>query len=231
MALPSVTAASVMDDAAALLNDVNKTSFTYVVQIPYLNIALKELRKHFELSNLSITDQTNTTPIILAAAVTELSFTSTPALPANLVDIRKAWQRPTGSGQQYVPLPRIDGLPMEMNGIAINTLYGYVWEDQKMKFLPANVNTDIVLEYIQELFPIIALSTDTINCRNGDSYLAARTAALIAKYVSEDDMRSQELNTTASIALDEVLGIGAKGKQQMVTRRRPFRQSFKSRGY
>lgn len=235
MASINLVASEVMDDAAALLNDSAKSVYDYTVQIPYLNIALKELRKHFELANLPATDQTSAV-IVLATGQETLEFAPDPVvpnttyLPNDLVDIRRAWQRPTGSGQQFIPLNRLSGLPIPLEGVEVNYLYGYIWEDQMMKFLPANVANDIKLEYVRQLFPLIEESDDEILCINGDSFLAARTAALIAKYVEENEPRSTELNATAGTFLEEVIGIGTKGNQTKVTRRRPFRRGFKSRG-
>lgn len=236
MATINLLASEVMDDAAALLNDVAKNTYTYTVQIPYLNIALKELRKHFELSNLPATDQTTSSPITLVAGETEITFEPDPVvpgvdyLPNDLVDIRRAWQRPTGTSQQYIPLPRLGGLPVSLENAEINILYGYVWEDQMMKFLACTTDIDIKLEYVRQLFPLITDSTDEILCINGDSFLANRTGALVAKHVEGNDERATTLDAAAGLFLDEVLGIGAKGNQAKVTRRRPFRGSYKSRG-
>ncbi len=232
MASIDLTAGMVMDDSAALLNDAAKEQFgAYTTQLPYLNIALKELRKHFERANIPATDQTSAV-ILIAINQRTLEFnTAGPAskLPDDLVDIRVAWQRPTGSGQTFIPLPRLNGLPVPLEGVEINYLYGYVWEDQMMKWLPANCPTDIKLEYVRQLFPTVTTANSPILCINGDSFLAARTAALVAKYVEENEPRSQELNATAGAMLEDVIGIGTKGNQSFVTRRRPFRGGYKTR--
>lgn len=228
-----IFASDVMGDAAAFLNDVNLTTYTYAVQIPYLNIAQKELRKHFALANVNITDETTSDPLVLPAGQDNIQYFQAPAveLPSDLIDIRRAWQRPTGSGQQYIPLPRLGGLPIELQGIEVNYLYGYVWERQMMKFLPANVDTDIKLEYIFNILPLITSENDEIVCNFSDSFLAARTAALVAKHVEENDTRATELNATAGVFLEEVIGIATKNNQSRNTRRRPFRAGFKNRGY
>lgn len=234
MATIDLLASEVMDDAAALLNDVNKSLYSYTVQIPYLNIALKELRKHFELASLNATDQTTSPALVLSAGATFLDFsTSTPdVLPEDLVDIRRAWQRPTGTGQQYIPLDRLSGLPIQLeNNVPINYLYGYVWEDQMMKFLAANVDTDIKLEYVRQLFPLITDPSDPILCINGDSFLSNRTGALVARHVEQNKERAGELDAAANLFLEEVIGISAKGNQSRNTRRRPFRRGYKNRGY
>lgn len=233
MAAVFIFASEIMDDAAAFLNDVNRTTYTYAVQIPYLNIALKEMKKHFALANVNITDETTSDPLVLPAGQDNIQYFQAPdvELPEDLVDIRRAWQRPTGSGQQYIPLPRLGGLPIELQGIEVNYLYGYVWERQMMKFLPANVDTDIKLEYIFNILEPVTSEFDEISVNYSDSFLSSRTAALVARHVEENVERAQMLDAQAGVFLDEVIGIAAKGNQPRNTRRRPFRQGFKNRGY
>ena len=230
MAAVWILASDIMDDAAAFLNDANKTTYTYAVQMPYLNIALKEMRKHFALANVNVTDETSAT-LVLPAGQDRLEYAQTPdvELPDDLVDIRRAWQRPTGASQQFIPLNRLDGLPLELEGVEVNYLYGYVWERQMMKFLPANVRTDIKLEYIFNICEIVTDPDDEIVVNFSDSFLASRTAALVARHVEENEARAIALDSQAGLFLDEVIGISAKGNQSRNTRRRPFRQGYKSR--
>ena len=49
-----------------------------------------------------------------------------------------------------------------------------------------------------------------------------------AKYIGENPARSDELNALAMVGKDRVIGISTKGRQSITTRRRPFRQGFKS---
>lgn len=232
MASVVVLASELMDDAAAFLNDVNRTTYTYAVQIPYLNIALKEMKKHFALASVNITDETTSDPLVLPAGQSTLEYAQAPdvELPEDLVDIRRAWQRPTGSGQQYVPLNRLSGLPMELEGIEVNYLYGYVWERQMMKFLPANVDTDIILEYIYNILDPVVNEFQEINVNYSDSFISSRLAALLARFVEENKERAQDLDAQAGVFLDEVIAISTKGNQARNTRRRPFRQGYKNRG-
>jgi hypothetical protein len=232
MAAVWIFASDIMDDAATFLNDAGKTTYTYAVQIPYLNIALKEMKKHFALANVNITDETSA-ELRIPAGQDRLEYFQAPSveLPEDLVDIRRAWQRPTGTSQQYTPLSRLDGLPIELEGIEVNYFYGYVWERQMMKFLPATVDIDIKLEYIFNICEPVVAATDEISVNYSDSFLAARTAALLARHVEENIPRADTLDATAGVFLEEVLGISAKGNQSRNTRRRPFRQGYKSRGY
>lgn len=234
MASAILYASEVMDASAALLNDVSKTHYTYIIQIPYLNVALKELQEYFEQNSVPVTDQQSAVKT-LVAGTTELAFDTDPptvgavVLPNDLVEIQKVWQRTSGI-DPYVPCGKLDGLPLNQAGIETSQFLGYVWESQIMKFLPANVDIDLKLEYIRELFGTITDSDDPINVINSASFLINRTGALVAEYVEENESRATKLNATAGIALDRSLGISAKGRQSMVTRRKGFRAGFKRRG-
>lgn len=234
MASAIVTAGEVMDLSAALVNDVNKTLYTYAIQIPYLNMALKELQEYFEQNNVPVTDKESAvincpagTVIVPFPPVPPIALT--PYLPDDLVEIQKVWQRTEGI-DPYIPLGRVDGPQLNLAGIETSQFAGYWWEAQAMNFMPSNTDIDIKLEYIRELFPVITVSTDPINVVNCQSFLINRNAALVAEYIEENEERAAKLNATAGIALDRSLGISAKGRQGMVTRRKPFRAGYKRRG-
>ena len=59
MSTTSLIAGDVMDRAAALMNDAAKTDYTYVAQLPYLNMAIDELVESLEESNNSPTNKTS----------------------------------------------------------------------------------------------------------------------------------------------------------------------------
>lgn len=235
MASAVLLASEVMNASAALLNDVARSNFgAYTTQIPYLNIALDELQEFFALNNVPVTDQQSAV-INCPAGTIIIPFPpdpvipNTPYLPTDLEEIQKVWQRTEGI-DPYIPCNRLDGQPLNLAGVQTSQFYGYVWESQAMKFLPANIDIDIKLEYIRQIFTEITAEDDEINVLNSRSYLENRTAALVAEFVEENDVRATKLNAAAGIALDRSLGISTKGRQGMVTRRMPFRAKFKRRG-
>jgi hypothetical protein len=223
------TAADVMDGAASLLNDTARSVYSYTVQLPYLNMAIQELQETFQLNNIPVTD-INSAVINVPSGTSEITFGGSPALPSDLIDIQKAWQRQEGI-DPYIPLSRLHAIPLELSGVETTQLYGYTWQSQKMQFLPANTDIDIKLEYIRELFAPLTASDDEINIINAKTFLQNRTAALMAQYVEENPDRAGTLNANAGMALDTSVGISAKGLQGMVTRRKPFRSGYKVRGW
>lgn len=222
-------ASTVMDLVAGLMNDTAKAVYTYAVQIPYLNMALLELREKYELNNIPVTE-TSSEEIDVPAGDTEITFgaTTSPALPDDLVEPQQLWEKNTGI-DPYIPMTRVDFLPHYLAGTPTNQFIYYVWQDQKIKLLASTADNTIKIDYIKQLFMDVIDSGTQINVINAQSFLQYRTAALLAEFIERNITSSDALNTYAVLAMDRALGIGVKGKQAIQTRRRPFRQAWKRR--
>ena len=229
--MPILLAAEVMDLAAAALNDVNKTRYTYDIQIPYLKLALQELQEIYELNSLPITEKTSKS-IPINAGVTELRFNapSEPRLPDNLIEPEELWER-TRDTNPFVPMRRRDYLPHGLEGNEISQLIYWVWQDNKIQFLAANGDNDIKIDYIGSLFPKYVLTTTEIPVLDSIGFLAYKTAELISDMIEHNQPRAQANAGRAALSLDRITGITIKSKQQIMTRRRPFRQAFKRLGW
>src|SRR5688572_26789928 len=112
-----LTAGTVMDASAALLNDVARSVYTYAAQIPYLKIALQELQEHYELNNIPSTDQLSAV-IQVNEGVSAVRFNAAgtgadPKLPDDLIEPQKLWER-TRDINPFVPMTRVDALPQSM---------------------------------------------------------------------------------------------------------------------
>lgn len=225
----SATANDVFTNAAALLNDQAQSNFTDAVQMPYLNMALLELQETFEQNNIPVTNDTSAV-IQVDEGITEIGFNTSPALPSDLIDIQYIWQRVRDTNP-WVPLtPRLDFLPEYNDDVEVPYFFYWAWQDQMIKLQAANNDMDLKLDYIKSIFATVTSSTDILGVVNCLSFLQYRTAALCAQFIGENKTRADDLNAFAVLALDRSLGIGTKGTQAILTRRRPFRQSYKTRG-
>ncbi len=217
-----------MDGAAALLNDAARSVYSYTVQIPYLKIALRELREMMELSNVPVTNKTAEI-LAIPAGTTEISFVTTPALPSDLIEIQQVWERATGVNP-YTPMVKKEFLPAYLTDdyVQSNSFLIWAWNGNKIQLPPANQINDLKLNYIYEITNIVD-ENSTIAVPNGESFLTFRTAALCAQFVMENKERADDLNADAGIAVDRLEGIESKAKQATFTRKRPFRAAFKKR--
>ena len=223
----SYTAGQVMDTAAALLNDSAMQRFTYTVQLPYIQKAFRELRQLLQANNVPIG---NLVAEMLAVPIgtTEITYLTTPALPANLVQIRQLWERTAGI-DPWVPMTRRETLPYSLDGAPTASFLIWSWQGNAIKLLETTQINDLKADYTDQLDQIVD-ENSTITVINGETFLENQTAAHLAKFVNEDNERATDLYNMATEALDTLNIIESKGKQAILTRRRPFRQSWKARG-
>lgn len=232
----SLVASTVMDRAAALQNDSNKTRYSYTVQYPYLNMALQELQEEYNLNNIPVTDTVESEEMDIPTGTTEITFAPTPPvvdtpyLPDDLIEPELLWQRQEDAFP-WIPMARVGFLNFGLQGADIPQFYGYVWASNKIAFLAANQPNQIKMQYIRNLFTEVTDPDTNIAVINAGTFLEYRTGALLAKYIGEDDARANELNGSAGLAMDRALGVGAKSRQRIFTRRRPFRGSYKRRTF
>jgi len=227
--MPSpVTSGSIMDRAAVLLNDSAKSIFTYTAQLPYLNIAQDELQETMEQNNVPMTNEKSSI-LVVTTAMTDIGGGTGPALPTDLIEIRGAYERLSGSSEDFQIMSRVDFLP-PFTQLTESLIY-WTWQQQIIYFLGATTNRDVRLDYIGAVMPTLTstLGADNIALFNAKSFLAYRTAALCAQFIGENLTRAQELDQFAVMAMDRFLGINTKGRQASPVRRRPFMAAAKVR--
>jgi hypothetical protein len=235
MSTTAVTAGQIMDRVANLLNDPNKTDYTYDVMLPYLNMAIEELAEIMEESNAPVTNVTSAKIIIpkAYAAIVWAEYPNPdpllPRYPADLVEIQEIGEREVGSTHAFRRLPKLEFLPLSPS---TNSLLYWNWESQVIKFNQslATVDMEVQLRYITPAIQYVANANSTIYLINCRSYLAYKTAAFCARFIGENESRAGVLNDESDKAVERIEGINNKGKQQIMTRHRPFRANYKSRG-
>lgn len=228
MATPS----SIISMAATLQNDTAQDTYTDAAVLPYLNIALDDLQEIFELNNIPVTNKSSAA-ITVPAEVRKIGFGTVPALPSDLIEIERLWESQVGQNN-WVPMLKKDFIPHDLqDNTEISQFLIWAWMGQEINLIAANSPNDLKIDYIGKIFntPILIGNINVnIPIINIKSYLGYKTAALLAMFIEEDEARAIALDSLATQALDRTLGISTKGRQSIVTRRRPFRASYKRRG-
>ena len=234
MSAATLVAGTVMDIAASLMNDTAKTTYTYAAQVPYLNLALQELEEIFQLHNVPVTQNVSAV-IQINSLVTEITYDAAgtptnPALPTDMVEPDRLWERARGI-DPFVPMTPKGYLPHYLEGVLTSQFIYYSWQTQKIKVLPANRDNDIKIDYIRQLFgtPVVNESS-IINVVNAKTFLEYRTAGLMSEFIERNMTSAQGHNNYAVLALERATGINVKGTQNIMTRRRPFRSSYRWSG-
>jgi hypothetical protein len=219
-----------MDRSAALMNDSAKTDYTYDAQLPYLNMAIDELVENLQESNSSPTNSTST---VITLAVGEYRITydehaTTPHYPTDLVEIQEIGERLAGTEDLFVRMGRREFLNAFPAG---QSLLFWTWQDQIIYFNEngATSEREIQIKYVRQGISLAADEDTVIGTINARSYLAYKTAALCSMFIGENETRASVLEVQAEKALERLTGINNKGKQQTMTRHRPFRAGYKAR--
>lgn len=219
------SAGSVMNLAAALLNDRAKQKYTYAVQLDYLKIALMELSELLELSNIPVTNEVSAV-LTVPQGTTQIGYATVPALPAALTELVNVHESDFATKDFYRISP-VDFLPAHLFGTTNHNFGIYAWRNNFIELPLANGIKYLKLDYIQSLKNNVVDENSMIGITNGESFLHYRTAGLCAWFVDENKERADVLNNDATLAIERATGIAVKGKQNLTTRRRPFRSSFR----
>jgi hypothetical protein len=227
----SYTAGEVMDRSAVLMNDPNKTDYTHVVLLPFLRMAVDELQDNL-VDNQDGVMSYDYAGIILpkgSNSIWQPSSLNTPVYPEHLVEIQEVAERTVGSDAAFVPLTKVEYPP---DRPATDMLEEWAWNSQIIKFNVRGCTTDrqIRLKYLVNGIISDLTPATSLGYLNAQSFLAYKTAAYAAMFIGENPQRAQVLDGKAEMALERVISINNKGRQQMMTRHRPFRAAFKMRG-
>lgn len=229
------TPAEILDMSASLQNDTRKALYTHSAQLPYFNMALRALQEEFQLNNIPVTNKVSTPPLTIPLGTTSIAISgTTPTYPSDLVEIRQLWESTTGL-DQWVPMSRLQFLPHYLeNSAEISQFLIWAWVGNEIRFLAANADIDIKIDYIATIFPTINDNNfdDDIGLTLGNTfnYLGFKTAAYCSAFIGENPERAQALNQEANDSLTKTLGISIKGQQTLGVRRRPFMEGYKRRG-
>lgn len=221
----------IMVMVAALLNDTARTIYTDTNVLPYLNMALDDLQETFELNNVPVTNDA-TEVIFVKAGVTRIGFGTNPSLPGDLVDIQQLYERTAGINP-FVHMERKTFIPKVLEDQEIAQFLIWAWAKQEVRLISATADNDLKIDYVASIFNTPIALADigaTLGIINVKQYLGYKTAALCSMFVGENETRASALNGLANTAQEIELGIPTKGRQSIVTRRRPFMGSYKRRG-
>ncbi len=228
----------IITTAATLMNDYTQSVYNNAACLQFFNLALDELQEIFELNGLPVTNETSAaitvkSPANVLQLTSQVGFDTNPALPSDLIEIQQLWESPVGLNQ-WTEVVKKEFLPNYMkDGTRISQFLIWALEKGRIKLLAANQDNDLKIDYVASIFNTPILIKDinvNLPFTNVKTYLEYKTAALCAMFIAENPERATSLDSLAGGALSRSIGIPVKGMQSIVTRRRPFRSSYKRRG-
>jgi hypothetical protein len=207
------TAAQVLTESKALLNDLGGVFYTSDSLLPYLNKAYRELQDYFNLHGLRTTVDVAGIMVIPAGLIA----ITTP--PADMLRPIELAERQPGSTDPFMDMDERSWEPDEKQ---TTHLRFWVWREEQIHFLGATTEREVRIRYVKSL---AALSGEgsLIAILNSKSALAARTASLAARFMGENPTRADELDADVSMALDRLIVTAIRQNQGMPARRRRTR--------
>lgn len=208
------TAADVMDDAAALMNDAAQAVYDYTVQLPFLRMVMRDVEQELDLQGFQLNLISEEEVTVVAGALT-ITYPSNFFIPVNL------WERTSGTSDDYVPMRQ----KSDVNTLSLDpgsSLTYWDWRHNALNTLGATTDRQVRIQYWRLLDEVVDEDSipDFRGCRNMLSYF---TASMCSMFIARDKELSDAQRILGANALDLFTSGIAKSNQSNRVRRRPFR--------
>jgi hypothetical protein len=204
----------------ALINDAAGSVFNDATLMPLLNSAYRALQRELAESGVSVlVSQVDLDlPLSNGLTSTELSDTSTPQLPTDLMVPHQLWEQQSGSCNLFVSMEKIvGGLPNLQPG---SFLRMWEWREDTIQLLGATSEVTARLRY-EKVLPQLVLGTDPILIRAASDALAYATAAVAARARGARALAA-DMQTTAMEATEKLIERYIRPEQFKGRRRKPY---------
>lgn len=215
------TATAVLLQASGLLNDAAQTSFTNTVLLPYLKIAFDEMQIALDGYQTPFVNKA-AAPVTVAAAATTMTAPTDMVRPTNL------WERLQGSTlpEDYVEMHELNWDPKIT---PVREKNFWAWVGNAFLFPASTSDRQILLEYVATLTDPAIPGNDSVQLQRVHVFLQYRVAGLAARFVMQDTIRADGLDTDAFKALDAILRAAVRSNQSKPAKRMPFRHAWNQR--
>jgi|HubBroStandDraft_5_1064220.scaffolds.fasta_scaffold151817_1 hypothetical protein len=204
----------------ALINDAAGSVFNDGTLMPLLNSAYRALQRELAEAGVSVlVSQVDLDlPLTSGLTATELTDTSTPQLPTDLMVPHQLWEHQSGSSDLFVPMEKIvSGLPNLQPG---SFLRMWEWREDTIQLLGATSEVTVRLRY-EKVLPQLVLGTDPILIRASNDALAYATAAVAARARGARALAA-DMQTTAMEATEKLIERYIRPEQFKARRRKPY---------
>jgi hypothetical protein len=182
--------------------------------LPFAQDACDELQLELELNGALVLEKIDST-IVIPIGTTQFDT----LLPTDMLEPQRLSERLSGSTDLFVNMTT---RMWEPEILPTDSLRYWAFREGDIFTPGATTTRDVKIYYLKRMFNITTIS-DSISVNGSRQFLINRIAALAAKFIGQNESRSNELNLTASEMLNKLTRINAKSKQRTRTRRRPFR--------
>ena len=191
------------------LNDPSGLIFTDAKLLPILQTVYGYLQTALERNGIQCKYKISA-PITVPAGATQL-----PWIPSDFMWPVKLQERLSGSTDLYTDMVDRRWTPQVL---PTDKLIYYSWNNEQFLLVGATTNRDVLLYYWAN-FPSIVDQNSTVFGKS-EQYLAAKVAAVVHSFISQNMTLAQLADQAAESNLEEIIGIFTK--KQMPVRRKPY---------
>ncbi len=213
------TAGDVFSEVRLLLNDTAAKLYTNTILLPVLNKAYRELQQNFIDNGIAV-EKEQTAALTVPIGKTLIDFSTTPALPDNLLYPIMLYEKFLGQADTEYSKMIERGWPPDLT--QSDRLMYWSWEHEALNFVGAIGPVELRIRFYGRL-PVLTDAMDDLIILDCETFLAARTAAIAATVIGASPTKGQLLQGDAENALGLLLSTNVKNRQAIPVRRRPFR--------
>ncbi len=204
----------------ALINDAAGSVFNDATLMPLMNSAYRALQRELAEAGVSVlvSQADLDLPLTSGLTITELSDTSSPQLPTDLLVPHQLWEQQANSSDLFVPLEKIvGGLPNLQPGAFLRM---WEWREDTIQLLGATNEVTLRVRY-EKVLPQLVLGTDPILIRASNDALAYATAAVAARARGARALAA-DMQSAAMEATGKLIERYVRPEQFKARRRKPY---------
>lgn len=221
-----MTVDDVYNEAAALLNDPNQGTYTDAKLLPMLLRAYEAMELEFAVLGHSLITEGDPgsgpggAGVVFAAGGFIMSDIADMLFPIQI------WEKPLGSTDPTA-WELLEQVKFVEDRQPEEKLKTWTFQKGRVYFSGATSTRELRVRYKMQ-FPAVTSGATVLVLKNCKPFLAAKTAALAAMFIGENETRAGVLETEAQIALDKLTSIAVKQMQSTgaVRRRDVYSQIF-----
>jgi len=203
-------------EAASLLNDAPQTMYTNDILLPFIKKAWREIEAKFVELGIPPVEEISA-PITVGVSAVESVVT----LPADLLSPILLWERQVGeTDAQWVEMEEKRDLPIMT---PTSRLQYWEWREEAINVPACTQGNQVKIKYYRMLTALTGPSSSIGGVNGAISFLAARSAALAAQNIGENEGRAKQLDGDAGGQMEVLINTKILEMQNLSVRRLPYR--------
>lgn len=180
--------------------DPNGTVYKDDICLPAVKAVAEDLVSKLVSRGLERTE--DTIDLSVGVGVGDLSFGSSPPLPADFLVPQRIMQKKFESDDRFVPLPNVTRLP-DVDAVD-GSVHAWIWQNGLLKFIGPATPVTLRIEYLRSVMPITDSGSSIDAIPFAKNYLAYAALVLLGAGRADADM-IRFFQGKADVALDNIL--------------------------